>query len=479
MLVKLIARDSAVYGSADFITKFIAFFSFPILAAYISPRDFGILELILTIISIAGLILSAGLNNAVHRFYWDKKTNDDNRTSIVTTGFLCLFFGAVLTIIIGFIPFPYIISKVKQMSWPLTYLGLFATLIMMATKPCSGYILDVIRVQFAPWRFMAFALSTRVLAVCFALFAVVEGNLGLNGWLIANASVLIMTIPLGLCLINKDIKLNSCNFYWAKKLLSFGHPFIYAGLAYWLLGSMDRWMLASMTSLEEVGVYSVAFRFASIVVLFSTAFGQAWSPLAIKIRTDYPNDYRNIYGQMLLLLFFTMLLIGGGLALFAGESIFLFMPSNYLPSALPLIILCFGIILKSTQQITAIGISLEKKTFLFAPIAWLTAVVNLIGNYFLIPILGATGAAIATLISFLTLTTSYLYFTQKIHPINVPWRNLSITGFLSIVVGFLSIFFLRFSLEIEIVIFKLLFLSFCFIIGWRFLAFNLLKNIKM
>jgi O-antigen/teichoic acid export membrane protein len=479
MLVKLIARDSAIYGSADFITKFISFFSFPILAAYISPRDFGILELILTIISIAVIVLSAGLNNAVHRFYWDKKTNDDSRSSIVSTGFLFLFFGGVFTIILGLILLPYAISKVRQMAWSLSYLGLLATLAMMATKPCSGYILDVTRVQCAPWRFMVFALSTRVLAVCLALFAVVIGNLGLNGWLVANALVLTMTIPLGLYLIKKDIKINLCNFYWVKKLLSFGHPFIYAGLIYWLLGSMDRWMLASMTSLEEVGVYSVAFRFASIVMLFSAAFGQAWSPLAIKIRTKYPNDYRNIYGQMLLLLFFTMLLIGGGLALFAGESIFLLMPANYLPSALPLIILCFGIVLKSTQQITAIGISLEKKTLLFTPIALLTAVVNLIGNYFLIPIFGATGAAITTFISFLTLTTCYLYFTQKIHPINVPWRNLSITGFLSIVVGFLSIFFLRFSLEIEIVTFKLLVLSFCFIFGWRFLAFNLLKNVKM
>lgn len=478
MIFKIIARDSAIYGSADFITKFISFFSFPILAAYLSPRDFGILELILTLISIAVLILSFGLNNAVHRFYWDKKTNDYSRSSIVSTGFLCLLFGGILTVIFGLILLPFTISKVEQMAWPISYLGLFAALVMIASKPCSGYILDVTRVQFAPWRFMSFLLSTRVLAVSSALIAVVIGNLGLNGWLFANATVLTITIPFGLYLIKRDIKMNLCNFYWAKKLLSYGHPFVYAGLAYWLLGSMDRWMLASMTSLEEVGVYSVAFRFASVVMLFSAAFGQAWSPLAIKIRADYPNDYRNIYGQILLLLFFTMLFIGGGLALFAGESIFLFMPSNYLPSALPLIILCFAIVLKSTQQITAIGISLEKKTLLFAPIAWITAVVNFTGNYFLIPMYGASGAAIATLISFLTLTTSYFYFTQKIHPINVPWQSLLITVLLSIIVGFFSIFFLRFSIEIEIITYKILLLCFCCFIGWRLLPFNLIRNMK-
>ena len=55
----------------------------------------------------------------------------------------------------------------------------------------------------------------------------------------------------------------------------------------------------------------------------------------------------------------------------------------------------------STQQVTLIGINIEKKTYILAKISWLTAMINLMLKFFLIPILGTVGASIATLLSWL------------------------------------------------------------------------------
>ncbi|MEZ5918580.1 MAG: polysaccharide biosynthesis C-terminal domain-containing protein [Alphaproteobacteria bacterium] len=83
-------------------------------------------------------------------------------------------------------------------------------------------------------------------------------------------------------------------------------------------------------------------------------------------------------------------LIGSSIALFSGEGLSLIMPEAYHAAALPLSILCFGIIFQSTQQITGTGISLEKKTSLFMWMAWATAIFNVAGNLILIPLWGAT-----------------------------------------------------------------------------------------
>ena len=56
---------------------------------------------------------------------------------------------------------------------------------------------------------------------------------------------------------------------WFKSSFKFGYPFIFTGLAFWLFGSIDRWMLSGYASLEEVGIYSVAFKFSTII-LFGT-----------------------------------------------------------------------------------------------------------------------------------------------------------------------------------------------------------------
>lgn len=284
-------------------------------------------------------------------------------------------------------------------------------------------------------------------------------------------------IPLALWLIRRDIYLAQVDLSWFKELLRFGYPFILAGLAYWLFGSMDRWMLAAMAPVEEVGIYSVAFRFASVVLFVSAAFGQAWSPVAIKIRTDHPDTYRAIYGQVLLLLVFVMLLVGGALALFSGEMISLIMPNEYLPSTLPLAILCFGIILQATQQVTAVGISLEKKTYLFARLAWITAVVNLVGNWLLIPSFGAAGAAWATLISYVVLKVSYMLYTQRLHPLVVQWGRLGILIGLGIIVASASFTMVADNFVWSAVLIKLMIAAVGLAISWRLLPIHSFKSI--
>jgi O-antigen/teichoic acid export membrane protein len=235
---------------------------------------------------------------------------------------------------------------------------------------------------------------------------------------------------------------------------------------------MDRWMLASLSSVEEVGIYSVAFRFGSVVLFVSAAFGQAWSPVAIKIRTDHPDKYRTIYGQVLLLLLFTMIAVGGGIALFSGELIGLILPSEYHASALPLAILCFGIILQSTQQVTAIGISIEKKTFLFARLAWLAAGVNFAANWILIPSLGAAGAAWATLIAYAVMTGCYLYYTQLLHPIVLEWFRISLLVFWGVFIALASVTTISVHLDWYVVVGKISLLLFYLILGWKIIPLH-------
>ena len=48
-----LVKDTMVYGLSDLIFKFIAFAVFPIYTLYLSPEDFGIMELVIVL---AGLI---------------------------------------------------------------------------------------------------------------------------------------------------------------------------------------------------------------------------------------------------------------------------------------------------------------------------------------------------------------------------------------------------------------------------------------
>ena len=477
MLFRNLAKDSVIYGGADFLTKLFLFFSFPIIAAALSPKIFGTLELILTSTTLLGVIMNCGLNNSVQRFYWDKNTDKGEQPTIVTAGFFSqISFGIVAVVLVSLLV-PFVIPLPLVSELPLTFYTLFVALILMALTQWSQFILDVIRLHFTPWRFFSLALLSRVVSIFCGLVAVVWLGLGIDGLLGAQVLVLIIVCPIGLFMIHKDINFLRIDLTWVKQLLQFGYPFIFAGLAFWLFGSMDRWMLASMCSVEETGIYSVAFRFASVVLFVSTAFGQAWSPFAMKIRKDHPENYATIYGYVLLLLVFLMTVVGGSVGLFSGEVISLIMPPEYLSASLPLVILSFGIVLQSTLQITAVGISLEKKTFIFARLSWLTAAINFGLNWVLIPMYGSFGAAISTFISYFVLTSCYFYYSQSLHPIVISFGRLFVLLFLGSVIAITSLSMIANSLDWVIIGIKLLVGLICFVIGWFTLPISSIRKI--
>jgi O-antigen/teichoic acid export membrane protein len=425
MLLRALARDSAIYGGADFFSKAVAFLTFPLIAAALSPTAFGALELVMTATLLLATMANCGLNNAVQRFYWDPETAPGERPVIVSSGLVALLLLLTAAFALGAVGAAFVAPRLAGWDMPMTWIALIAALLLMVANQVSQYLLDVTRLHMKPWRFFGVTLATRVLTAAAGVVAVVVLGWRLDGLLVLQAVVAFAALPIAAAAVRRDLAM-TLDARIARMLLGFGHPFIYAGLAFWLFGSMDRWMLAAFSSVDEVGIYSVSHRFASIVLFVSLAFGQAWSPISMKIRTDYPSRYRALYADVLLILACGMLLLGGGVALFSADLIRFVMPSGYAAAAAPLAVLCLGVVFQSTIQVTAIGISLEKATFLFARLSWFSAGLNFLLNLLLIPRYGALGAAWATTLSYLALTGSYLYYTQRLHPLPLAWRRLAV-----------------------------------------------------
>jgi O-antigen/teichoic acid export membrane protein len=463
MLLRYLMKDSAIYGGADFFAKLVAFLTFPLIAAALSPQAFGAFELIVTTTALLGMIANCGLNNALQRFYWDEETPEPLRPMLVSTGFAALLGLTLAAFLLSGVVVAAGYGWLKDWILPATAIGLGAALVLMVANQLNQYLLDVIRLHMAPWRFLVISVFARVLTAFAGLGAVVVLGLGIDGLLLAQLCVALLTIPFAITLVRKDVTLQLSRDAGVK-LIEFGYPFIYAGIAFWLFSSMDRWMLAAMTSVEEVGIYSVAGRFSLLVMFLSTAFGLAWSPWAMKIRLEQPDGYRAVYAGVLIALASAILVVGGGLALFSRE-LMSFLPDGYAGAAMPLAVLSLGLVMQTTQQVTAVGISLEKKTYLFARLSWAAAVINFFMNLLLIPVMGVLGAALATAAAYFFLTSGYLYFTQKLHPLPISWPRLSIWLALLTFVA-TAVFLLQTKqLSLNLILLKSTVLFICVVVG--------------
>jgi O-antigen/teichoic acid export membrane protein len=102
----------------------------------------------------------------------------------------------------------------------------------------------------------------------------------------------------------------------------------------------------------------------------------------------------------------------------------LFTPEAYWPASRIFSIVVCGLAIYGTTSVTALGVSITKRTIYISHAAWIAGLVNVCVNLLLIPSLGAVGAAIATLIAYIALATAMFYWCQKFHPLPIEWRKI-------------------------------------------------------
>jgi O-antigen/teichoic acid export membrane protein len=413
-MLRTLGKDVAIYGAADFAIRFAGFAVFPVYAHVFSVEEFGIYALVAATAGIVALVANMGLNNAAQREYWDPQIGPTMQPRVVSTGLGVLMAWACIVVVLalaGLYPVRDGLFARYGVWWTLAAIAILT----IVPEQVLQYCLDTLRLHFAPWKFVLVSLLKNLLGIAIGLVLILQMGRGLEGLFLGALIGALAAVPVALALIRKDLTL-ALDPGLAKRMVSFGYPFIFAGAAYWLFGVVDRWMLAELSDGTQLGLYAIAYKFAAVVLFLNTAFGQAWSPFALKLRAD-DAGYRGVYARVFSAWFFFLVVVGASLALFGLELLRVLTPPEYWAAAPALGILVMGVVLSGTTQITAVGISLERRTRLFAAAAWTTALANILFNFLLIPRWGALGAAVATLLSYGLLTGLYLYWSQRLHPL--------------------------------------------------------------
>lgn len=182
-----------------------------------------------------------------------------------------------------------------------------------------------------------------------------------------------------------------------REMLSFSLPLVLGGISYWGLTTMDRFFIKTMSGFEELAVFSISVTLAGAVSVVSTVFSSMWHPLVykwIKTEVDQKKLQSVIEGMTILVV-----------SIWAFVGLFswilpIFFPTNY-KIVEYLIIACVALpLFYMLSETTVVGIGITRRTnfAMFASVA--AFLTNALLNFMLVPKFGATGAAIASVISF-------------------------------------------------------------------------------
>jgi O-antigen/teichoic acid export membrane protein len=86
------AKYAVIYAVGVFLNRAVSFIMLPIYTRFLSPVDYGTIELLTMTVDIFGMFASVGLTTAVVRFYYRYEKQEERNQVISTISFLAIIF---------------------------------------------------------------------------------------------------------------------------------------------------------------------------------------------------------------------------------------------------------------------------------------------------------------------------------------------------------------------------------------------------
>ena len=419
--VKTIIRHSSVYGIANFLQKGVGFLMIPVYTHYLSPSEYGILELMDLTITIITMLTGMGLGSAIVRFYSHYENAEDKNevftTSLIFTFILCLL---IISIFEGF-------SRYfgEMVLGDARYYRYFQIMfVAMGLQTIASIPENLLLARKQSVIFSAITVGTFVSYLALNILFLVIFKMGVIGILLSilitkalNTSSLFIITLRHTRLTFSPKKLN--------EMLRYGLPLVPAALAMFVMHFSDRFFVQKICSLNDLGLYSLGYKFGMILTVFVFApFFRIWDIERFEIaKTD---DGKQIFGRFFTYYCAVIIFAGLVISVLIEEIINIMAASEYHGAAavVPLIVLSY--LLYGMASFFSLGIMITNKTRYAAYIQLPIAGINIIFNFLFIRSYGIMGAAISTLLSFSLLAIFTFVISQNIYMIPLEYKRVFI-----------------------------------------------------
>lgn len=391
----------------------LGFITLPIITWFFSQEDIGRLAMLNVVISFSILLFSLGLDQAYVREFHETKSKPALFKTTLLPGLVLIFivlgvllcFDNVISLWLFEID-SVLLNLLVAVAVLSAFLSRFLSLILRMNEQGLAYSMSQL-------------LPKLLLILIIGGYVVFSVSKNITNLVLANVSA-----TLFVCITyawNTRIEWllgikESIDYNYLKSLVSFGLPLIFGGLAFWGLTATDKILLKELSDFEQLGLYSVAVSFAATATIFQSVFSTIWAPMVYKWAAVGENlDKIYKVNRYVLLAVIVLFCLAG---LFSWV-VTLILPSNY-NDVQWILIPCLGFpLLYTLSETTVVGIGVTRRSGFAMLAAVLALVINLLGNWWLIPDFGAAGAAVSTCVSFwvfLLLRTEFSIYVWKPFP---------------------------------------------------------------
>jgi len=438
-------NNSLIFAAGNLGVKLVSIFLLPLYTFYLTPDEFGMVDLITITVSLVIPICTLSIINSILRFVMDKKY--DKQSVLINSLFVSII---GFTIIVLAYP---IVSLILPFKEYILYFYLF-----LFVQFINTLFAQFIRANGLIKLFAINGILTAFLLLLGNMIFLIGFQMSILGYFLSFIlAYLISSIFIVIYgNIYKDINIKKMNLPLLKEMLIFSLPLIPNTLMWWIMGVSDRYLITYYLGLSATGLYAVAVKIPSILNIVNTIFFQAWQMSAIeeadsKEKSLFYTKVFNIFSVLMLTATsFIILILKPIMSVLVADSFF--ESWKYVP------FLLLGVVFSSFSGFLGTNYIAAKKTSGVLKTSLVGGVINILLNVLLIPIIGINGAAIATMISFFLVWILRIRDTKVFVDIQINKLKLILT----LIIIYIQIFVLynvAANLEMQILFFILLLLT--------------------
>ncbi len=424
MSIKLLGKQSLVYGFGHVITRLVTFLLLPLYTNRFTPEQYGIVALFYTFVPLLNIVVRYGMGAAFLKNY--VPANKKDRVSIMTNVIISLFLTGMPFLILFYF-FRENLSLVFFGVLKPSYVVMMGVIIFFDTIWSIPML--ALRAENKPRMFISLSfLNVGITLLCNLVFIIVFkmdiGSIFLSN-LIASLAIFILVLPY----IYKRFEFSTLSIIKWKTILSFALPFLPAGLFAMAMEVADRYILKLLTDLETVGIYNAGYKIGVLMLLIVNGFNMGWQPYFLEKNFDsrsqvYPRINSIVLAILgfiwILLLFWADDLIKAsffGITFFGAD----FFESLHIIPWIGLSYFFYGFYHLQTP-----GVFLKNRPKYAAWTRLFGAISNIGLCFYFIPIYGALGAAYATCVSFGLMALLMFYINRYLISVKLELKNLAI-----------------------------------------------------
>jgi O-antigen/teichoic acid export membrane protein len=400
--------------------------SFPILTRIFSVADYGLLGLISTTLFIAIAITKLGFPNATVRFYAEFEA--DGR---VTYLYSTVFSSSLLTAGIVATLFFFSIQLIRDKFTNINVIDLLSLCSILLFTSCINDILtSFLRAEQRTKLYNLIAVLRRYGSLALSIFLVLFVMKGLYGFYAGHIIWSIIVLCVLVYVFRGQIKLGLAYFSPAilKQSIKFGFPMVWAELGHLILNYADRYLIHLYLGATPLGLYTAGYNLAEHVTqAIIYPINYAMTPIYMNILVNKGEQQtKQFFTKTFTYFLLIMLPIVFGLIAVGKDLINFLASAKYIEaySVLPYVII--GQAVYACTIVLNSGLFIRKKTHILTIIMIVTCLLNVGLNVVLIPSFGITGAAQATLISYIFYTIVITYYAFKEFKFRIDFRRISL-----------------------------------------------------